>query len=224
MDIKNKVVLISGGGRGIGKATAKQFSREGARVVICSRNKMELNKTCDEIIEGGGECAAIECDIRNVLDIKNLIKKTLEKFNHIDIVINNAGTGYYKPIIETTEEEWDNTIDTNLKGIFLMCKETIPHIKNGIIINISSGAGKHGYPNFAAYCASKFGVIGFTESLSGELPLIKVYSLCFGPVDTKLFRDLFDYSPPKQPEDIANIITDLCKREFLTSGSSMDIP
>jgi 3-oxoacyl-[acyl-carrier protein] reductase len=224
MDIKNKIVLITGGSRGIGKATAKSFAIEGARVIICSRNKTELDKTCNEIIKEGGDCTGIECDIRNSADVKNLVQKTVDKFNQIDLLINNAGAGYYKPVTETTEEEWDQTIDTNLKGIFLTCREAIDYMKkNSMIINISSGAGKHGFPNFAAYCASKFGVIGFTESIAGELPFIKVYALCFGPVNTKLFRDALKYSPPAQPEEMAHIIIDLCKREFLKSGEALEV-
>jgi len=224
MDIKNKIVLITGGSRGIGKATAKCFAAEGSRVIICSRHKADLDKACEEIIKGGGECTGIECDVRQAGDVKNLVHKTVQKFRQIDLLINNAGAGYYKPLTETTEEEWDTTVDTNMKGMFLACREAIPHMKkNSMIINISSGAGKHGFPNFAAYCASKFGVIGFTESIAGELPFIKVYSVCFGSVNTKLFRDAFKYSPPGQPEEMAHVIIDLCKREYIKSGEALEL-
>ncbi|HPZ10358.1 MAG TPA: SDR family oxidoreductase [Candidatus Eremiobacteraeota bacterium] len=223
MNIKGKVVLITGGARGIGKATAKLFALEGSKIIICSRNKEELDDTCKEILSAGGDCLAIECDIKKSSDVKNLVQKSINKYGHIDILINNAGTGYYKLLLETTEEEWNETIDTNLKGVFLLCKECIPYIKKGIIINISSGAGKKGLPRFSAYCASKFGVIGLTESFVEEFQFIKFYALCPGPVDTKLFRDNFHYSPPGKPEEIARIIIDLSRREYLKSGESLVI-
>lgn len=236
MDIKNKVVIITGGARGIGKSMAELFASEGAKVVICSRNEKELSEAAGEISEKYGECKGIKCDVSNSGDVKNFVKEVTDKYFNIDILINNAGLGYFKPLMETSEEDWDTTMDINLKGPFLMCKEVIPHIKKGIIVNISSGAGKHGFPNFSVYCASKFGLVGFGESIAGELPHIKVYTLCPGPVETSLFRNTLDtvkaISPEiavffentvKDPQEISKIALNICKEENFNSGASIEI-
>ena len=115
----------------------------------------------------------------------------------LDILVNNAGIVYFKSIMDTTEEEWNNTIDTNLKGVFLFTKEVLPYMienKSGVIVNVSSGAGKSGFPNLSAYCASKFGVIGFTESIAKEVAdnNVKVMAICPGGVDTKMIDDIVD--------------------------------
>jgi len=161
--------------------------------------------------------------VSQVEDVKKLVDLVIKRFGQIDILVNNAGTGYYKPFLETSEKEWDTTLDTNLKGVFLLCKKTVPHMTEGLIVNVSSGAGKSGFPNFTAYCASKFGLIGFSESLSKELNNVKICTLCPGPVDTKLYRDNFGHSPPTQPEEIANIIIDLCMNDDYPSGRVLDL-
>jgi len=223
MHLKDKVVVVTGGSKGIGKAVAAGFIREGARVVICGREEDNLRKTAIEISSPGNECIAIKCNVKNSSQVRDLVNYVTGKFTTIDILINNAGTACYKSLGDTSEEEWDNVISVNLRGTFLFCKECIPHMKDGIIINISSGAGKSGFPGFSAYCASKFGVIGLTESMAPEIPHIKVYALCPGSVNTDLFRSIFNYSPPAQPEDIATFLIDLCKKGNYPSGSSIEV-
>ncbi len=115
----------------------------------------------------------LKCDVSNYSDIKSLVNKSIKRFGKIDILVNNAGIVYFKSLVDTTEEEWDRTIDINLKGAFLFTKEVLQHMienkSGGIIVNVSSGAGRSGFPNLSSYCASKFGIIGITESLAKEV-------------------------------------------------------
>ena len=220
MILKNKVVVITGGSKGIGRASAEAFLEEGARVFICSRKEEEIKKAAEDLSKKGN-CTAIKCDISNSLEVESFIKKIVDREGSIDILINNAGLSIYKNITDMSEEEWDRIISVNLKGTFLLCKKTISHIKKGIIVNISSGAGKKGFGGFSAYCASKFGVIGLTESIAEEFPEHKIYALCPGPVNTEMFRNIFNYSPPCSPSDIARLLVEICKKENYPSGASI---
>ena len=143
--------------------------------------------------------------------------------------MNNAGVAIIKPLNETSEKEWDQIIDINLKGTFLMTKEILPIMikqHSGVIINISSGAGKHGFPGLSAYCASKFGMIGITESLAGEVSRygIKVFAVCPGTVDTKMIYSIYPEINPAElikPEKIAKKVLELSTPGIQhTSGSS----
>lgn len=221
MNLHNKVVLVTGGSKGIGKATAFGFAKEGANVIICARGEEELSLTSQAIKQNGGVCMPLKCDVRSPCEVKDMMKHIKDSWGKIDILINNAGTAYYKLLVDTTLKEWEEVIDTNLKGVFLCCKYGLPIMDSkGIIINISSGAGKSGFAKFSAYCASKFGVIGLSESLAQEVPQ-KVYTLCPGSIDTPLYRRTFGISPPTKPQEVANAIVYLCKRENLASGGCL---
>ena len=138
----------------------------------------------------------LKCDVSKHSDVKTLVDVTINKFGKIDILVNNAGIVYFKSLLDTTEDEWDSITDINLKSIFLTTKEVLPHmIRNksgGVIVNVSSGAGKSGFPNLSAYCASKFGVIGLTESIAKEVTgnNVKVMAICPGGVDTDMIKDI----------------------------------
>ena len=138
----------------------------------------------------------LKCDVTKYSDVKSLVDVSVKRFGKIDILVNNAGIVYFKSILDTTEEEWDKTININLKGTFLFTKEVLTYMienkSGGIIINVSSGAGKSGFPNLSAYCASKFGIIGLTESVAKEVndKNIKVMAICPGGVDTNMIKDI----------------------------------
>jgi len=233
MKLKNKVAIITGGGRGIGRAVAFALAKEGTITVVVAEIKKEINKTAKDIRNSGFRSLAIKADVRFLKDIKNLVRKTVSKFGRIDMLVNNAGVIIAKHLEKTSEKEWDYVINVNLKGTFLCCKEVIPIMKKrkkGVIVNISS-AGKAGYPKFSAYCASKLGVIGLTESLAEEVEKfgIKIYTIRPGAVDTRMQREINPTYHLRRhlmlkPEDVAEKVLKLCLPSCkIKSGSSIDV-
>jgi 3-oxoacyl-[acyl-carrier protein] reductase len=195
-----RTALITGSTRGIGKETALLLLQKGLNVIISSRSQDNVENVIEEILDKfpskKENILGLKCDVSKHSEVKTLVNVSVKRFGSIDILVNNAGIVYYKSIINTTEEEWNKTIDTNLKGSFLFIKELLPYmIRNksgGIIINVSSGAGKSGFPNLSAYCASKFGIIGLTEGVAQEVANnnVKVIAICPGGVDTKMIKDI----------------------------------
>ena len=230
--LQGKVTIVTGGGRGIGRATAEALVQEGADLAIIARTTHELNETA-RLIESLGRRALTQSgDVRKSSDIEQLIQRSLELFGRIDILVNNAGVAIYKPFAGTTEEEWRQTIEVNLYGVFLATKAVLPSMKRqggGVIVNVSSGAGKYGFPFLTAYCASKFGLNGFTEALAREVAGdgIRVYAVCPGGVDTKMHHDIFPAVDPRsllQPEQVAHVIVDLATgRRRASSGTAVDV-
>lgn len=195
-----RTALITGSTRGIGKETALLLLQKGLNVIISSRSQDNVENVIEEILDKfpskKENILGLKCDVSKHSEVKTLVNVSVKRFGSIDILVNNAGIVYYKSIINTTEEEWNKTIDTNLKGSFLFIKELLPYMienkSGGIIINVSSGAGKSGFPNLSAYCASKFGIIGLTESVAQEVANnnVKVIAICPGGVDTKMIKDI----------------------------------
>ena len=224
-----RTALITGSTRGIGKETALLLLQKELNVIISSRSQQSVDNVIQEIHDKfpskKENILGKKCDVSQQSDVKSLLDISIKTFGKIDILVNNAGIVYFKSIMDTTEEEWDNTIDTNLKGIFLFTKEVLPYMlenkSDSIIINVSSGAGKSGFPNLSAYCASKFGVIGFTESIANEVAdnNVKVMTICPGGVDTKMIEDIvnngYTLSNRKlmKPEQVANKIYDMISNQ-----------
>ena len=172
MNLAGQTVLVTGGSKGIGRAICLALAMEGANIIIAARNESKIKEIVDKLKKMGCKALAIQADVRNEEDVRHLISRTVDEYGRLDILINNAGVANKKRLEETTLEEYNEIMDTNLKGVFLCTKYAIPHIRNsenGKIINISSGAGLHGIPEFSVYCASKFGVNGITESIASEL-------------------------------------------------------
>lgn len=228
MSLAGQTALVTGGSKGIGRAICLALAKEGANIIIAARNDSEIKETMDKLKEMGSKSLAIQADVRSEEDVRRLISMTIDKCGKLDILINNAGVAYKKRLEETTLEEYEKIIDTNLKGVFLCTKYAIPYIrgsKNGKIINISSVGGLHGLPEFSVYCASKFGVNGITESIAFELEgEIKVYTVCPGAVDTDMYRSLFSDIPPLKPEHIAEKVLELASPDSkVTSGKIIEI-
>ena len=230
-----QVALVTGASRGIGKVIAHLFAQEGMNVVICSRNENQIRKTAVEIQKDTGNIVVpVKTDVRNHVDVDKLVQSALNEFGRIDILVNNAGVAIIKSLVETTDHEYDTIMDTNLSGVFFCCKSVLPHMikqKSGYIINISSGAGKTGFANLSVYCASKFGVIGMTESLAEEVSDygIKVFSVCPGAVATQMQKEFMsneEFEKRKnqmiQPEEVAQKVLQLIKGKFRT-GTSVDL-
>ncbi|MBI2086678.1 MAG: glucose 1-dehydrogenase [Candidatus Zambryskibacteria bacterium] len=196
MKFKNKVVLITGSSRGIGKVTAIAFAQEGAKVVInYVKNKVAAEKTATEIKNLGGEVLVIQADVASEDDVKRMVEETVKKFGAIDILINNAGIVWDIPVFTKTVEQWERTLRVNLIGAFLCAKYAIPHMENrqGVsITNISSTNGIDTLsPDSTDYDASKAGMISLTKNLSQALaPHIRVNSVAPGWVDTEINKNL----------------------------------
>jgi len=192
--LKKKVALITGGSRGIGRAIAELFMKEGAEVVITSKNQKQLQQTSQEI----GNSFFVVGDVRNENDVKNVIDKTIKKFGRIDILVNNVGVlPKMKPLDKITEKEWNESIDVNLSGHFRFTKYVIPQMKKngGSIINISSDAGLKAFENFYAdaYTAAKAGIMILTKSWALEYAKnnIRVNCVCAAVVDTDMTRNFW---------------------------------
>lgn len=229
--------LVTGSGRGIGKEIAVLLAAKGLNVIVCSRTQTEIDNVLREIKSlEGGKAMGKRCDVSIASDVNNLVEEVLKKYGRIDVLINNAGISYVKKLIDTTEKEWDQTLDINLKGPFLLCKASVPHMmKNnlGVIINVSSGAGKVGFEDISAYCASKFGLMGLTESLTWEVANynIRVMTICPGEVATKMQEsvDSSYYQSNKdnmiQPKTVAEKIVEMVfDYNKYRNGISVDLP
>ncbi len=216
MKLENKIAIVTGGTKGIGRAIAESLLKAGANVFICARDKVELKRALEQLSVLGKVDGEV-CDVRSESLVEMMLKECERVFGGVDILINNAGTGVFgKTVEETTAAEFEMTLQTNLFGVFYACHHAIPLIKQrggGYIINISSLAGQNAHPKMAAYNASKFGLNGFTEALMQEVRAdnIKVTLICPGSVNT-YFGDQ-EPSDEKawqiQPEDIAQTVVDL---------------
>ncbi len=189
MRLKDKVALVTGASRGIGRASCLALAAEGATIVGTARTKADLDKLDRDVLALGVKSATYACDVTKAADVAACVKQTIDAFGRIDILVNNAGIGGYRPFLDWTEEDYDRIMDTNAKSTWLFCKETIPHMLKhggGNIVNVSSVAGLQGYPNEGIYCMSKFAQVALSQSLDREFyqKNIKVSLVCPGGVET----------------------------------------
>ncbi|WP_437812629.1 SDR family oxidoreductase [Sorangium sp. So ce1078] len=189
MRLKDKIALVTGASRGIGRASALALGREGAVVVGVARTAADLEALEREVRAAGGRGLMIEADVTRAASVAACVERTARELGRIDILVNNAGVGGYRPFLEWSEDDYDRIMATNMKGTWLFCREVIPHMRRqggGHIINVASVAGLQGYPNEAIYCASKFAQVGLTQALDREFwqENIKVSAVCPGGVET----------------------------------------
>ncbi len=264
MNLSGRIAIVTGAGRGIGRGIALALAKEGADIVVAETDRLaspfnqyhntsiggyqSALKVVKEIESLGQRAMAVQCDVSKYEEVGGLVKKTLDRFGKIDILVNNAGVIWRGPFTEFNEEAWDFVFDINVKGVFLCCKAVAPWMikqRSGKIVNIASVAGKQASPRSAAYSASKFAVIGLTQSLAFELAPhnINVNAICPGIVDTQMWREVISpefaeiwrVSPeeafarnvneriplgrPQTPEDIGNAVVFLCKSDNITAQS-----
>ena len=194
--LENKVAIITGSSRGIGSAIARRFAAEGAKVVInYNLSEAKASRLADEINSDGGQAITVKADVSVPVEVKQLVRKTIEKYGRIDILVNNAGVMFQQTFLDATEAVWDETIDINLKGAYLCSKEVAPIMleqKKGKIINISSNSGLY-HPSamrFVEYVVSKAGMNGLTKALALKLgPYINVNAICPGWIKTEMVAD-----------------------------------
>ena len=228
--ITGKIAFITGAGKGIGRETALHLAREGVKVGLIARTADDLEQNVREIEEAGGTAAYATADVSNLEEVEQAVAQLTEKLGTADILVNNAGIAKFGGFMDLDPEEWKRIIEVNLFGAYNVTRAVLPQLieKNaGDIINISSTAGEKGGPVMSAYSASKFGLLGLTESLAMEVRKhnIRVTALTPSTVatDLALKANLTDGNPEKvlQPEDLAEFIVDQLKlnpRVFIKSA------
>jgi 3-oxoacyl-[acyl-carrier protein] reductase len=229
-DLNNKVAFVTGGSKGIGYGIAAALSEMGVRVGITSRHREEAEKAAKEITANGkAEVIGLEADVRDFESQQSAIKKVVDNWGQLDILVANAGVGHFGSIEELTPEQWQQTIDTNLTGVFYSLKAAVPYLKKskGYIFTISSLAGTNFFAGGSAYNASKFGVTGFTQAAMLDLRNydIKVTTIMPGSVATHFN----DHTPSNedawkiQSEDIGELVVDLLKMNQRALPSKIEI-
>ncbi|MED1741269.1 3-ketoacyl-ACP reductase [Bacillus swezeyi] len=210
--LQNKTALITGGGRGIGRATAIALAKEGVHIGLVGRTAANLEKAAEELKAFGVKVSVAAADVKDLKAVESAVQFVQEELGQIDILINNAGIGGFAGFLEQSPEEWENIIQVNLMGVYNVTRAVLPDMMErqaGDIINISSTAGQRGAAGTSAYSASKFAVLGLTESLMQEVRKhnIRVSALTPSTVATDLAIDskLTDGNPERvmQPEDLA---------------------
>ncbi|MBI4488994.1 MAG: SDR family oxidoreductase [Deltaproteobacteria bacterium] len=211
--LAGKVSIVTGAGRGIGRAVSLLLSREGSRVVLAARSESQLRAVGEEIRREGGEALVVPTDLTHDEEVERLVGETLKEWGSIDYLINNAGWGKTAPVVKAKREDLDRTLQVNLRAPMVLTQLVLPTLiarGEGAIINIGSISGKMGQANTAAYSASKFGMIGFSESLFEEVRGhgIKVTVILPGFVDTQMIPPTgkLDRSKMIRPEDIAQTV------------------
>lgn len=202
--LSEQIAIVTGGGSGIGRALTEALASAGVKVAIASRRREVLRRIADEINAtlGAERVFPYECDIRERGSIEELVSDVIERWQTIDVLINNSGLAIPETVEEITAEGWDTVMETNLRGVMQLVRAVLPHMRAadfGDIVNISSQAGKHGYADVPAYCASKFGLLGYAEALRDDVRKsgvnIRVFNLCPGLVDVENTR------PEQTPRD-----------------------
>lgn len=227
--LSGKQAVVTGGTRGIGRAIAEHLLRAGAAVAICGRFRESVAQAADELKrDTGGNVFGQPADVSKLDQVERLFAAVGSRFGGLDILVNNAGAGIFRPIQELTPQDWHNTIDLNLTGVYYCCHYALPLLRNrggGYIIQISSLAGVNAFAGGAAYNASKFGLNGFSEAIMQDLRYenIRVSYIMPGSVDT-------DFSPRSgrsdwkiAPEDVAEMVLDLVRMPNRTLVSRVDM-
>ncbi len=230
MKLKDKIVVVTGGTKGIGYAIAESLLKADAKVFICARDKSELKRVLEKL-SALGEVNGEVCDVRSEEQIKAMLEECVRVLGGVDILVNNAGIGIIgKTVEEMSGDEFRQTLETNLFGVFYACHHALPLMKTrggGYIINISSLAGQNAHPKMAAYNASKFGLNGFSEALMQEVRAdnIKVTAICPGSVNTFFGGEEpgGEKSWQLQPEDIAQTVLDLLNMNDRALSSKIEI-
>jgi 3-oxoacyl-[acyl-carrier protein] reductase len=212
-DFTDQIVLITGGSRGIGFATAQAFLDKGTRVVICAVNPDRLSQA-EQQLRQQGEVEAMPADLRDFNQVQRFVDQAHDRFGRIDILVNNAGYAWSGDFVEQGIDSIDMTIDVNVKGVLYAARAVLPLMieqQSGTIINVSSGAGLSGHPGMVSYCASKFAVVGFTKSLAQEVRSqgIRVFGICPGRVATDMQEAVSGKRVGMSPEKVAHKIVQL---------------
>ncbi len=231
-DLSGRVAIVTGGTKGIGLSIAEAMADAGAHVVVSARTEADVDSTADALSDrGSGGTLGHVCDVRSAEDCQALIDAAVERFGRLDVLVNNAGVGRYKPVQEMSLEDWHVQIETNLNGVFYCSKAAIPHLSatgDGWIVNIGSLAGKNTFSGGAAYNASKFGLVGFSEAMMLDIRHddVRVSLVMPGSVDTHFSGRNPDENPrdwAQKPEDVARAVMSLFEQPGRTHVSRIEM-
>ena len=228
-----RVAIVTGAGRGIGRAIALRYSQEGAAVVLAARTSAQIDEAAAEIESAGGRALAIQCDVSSESDVDRLVDATVRQFGRIDILVNNAAVNL--PPTDLTEIDlavWRRVIDVNLTGAFICTRAVLPHMKvlgSGVVLNMSSVGGRRGAAGRGPYRASKAALINFTETIGAEGVEygVRAVCLCPGGVDTDMMREIGMARGRElmKPEQVADVATYAVSDEAATlNGVTIDVP
>ena len=211
--LTNRVAIVTGASRGIGRAISVGLGAEGARVVLSGRSRDALAETASQVVEAGGQARAVVTELTNEASIQDLVRETAAAFGRLDIVVNNAGITHSAALAETRTVDWDICWAVNARAPFILCREALPLLKKaeaGYIINISSVVGVKGYPLQSAYTASKHALRGMSISLAEELrdSGVRVHVICPGGVDTEM---------------VSRVRPDIAKADLIGSGEVAEL-
>jgi 3-oxoacyl-[acyl-carrier protein] reductase len=220
MPLRDKSVLITGSSAGIGRETARMFAREEARVVVTfHRDEKEAMDTVEECKElGAPDVLAFQLDVMDSESIKNVVEQTVDAFGGIAVLVNNAGVAEWTPLADMSFDDIETQLRTNLEGLIKMTKVALPFISE-TIVNVGSGAGIEGYADLSVYCATKFGVRGFSQALAKEMPDLQIFTVNPGTTATRMtgFRGV-------PPEHVAQLILNAAKGIYaVPSGSDINV-
>jgi len=226
--LENKVAIVTGGTRGIGRAVAEALLAAGASVAICGRDEAKLRETVSALKKNGGRVAGQSADVSSAEDVRRFFEFVDSEFGGLDILVNNAGVGVFRSVAELTIEDWKKTLETNLSGVFYCCHEALPRFQKrggGYVINVSSLAGRNPFAGGAAYNASKFGLNGFSEAmmLDHRYESVRVSYVMPGSVDTEFGSHGTGAEWKIAPEDVAEIILMLLKMPQRTLVSRVEV-
>ncbi|MCY4404112.1 MAG: SDR family NAD(P)-dependent oxidoreductase [Candidatus Poribacteria bacterium] len=218
--LEGKVAIVTGASKGIGKAIAVDLADAGAKVVLAARSLNVVEQAAVDIRETGAEAIAVPTDVTDVTAVKNLIHTTVDTYQNIDILINNAGNGIFGTVDEFDPADWDSVVNSNMKGVFLCVKYALPHLLangGGQIINVLSVAAKVAFPASSAYCAAKAGALALTKVIATEVrnKNIRVTAILPGSVETPFWDDIPqhpDFEKMLKPEHVSNVVLSICQQ------------
>ena len=219
-NLAGKVAVVTGASKGIGKAIVVALVDAGAKVVLAARTREVVEQVAADLRETGADAIAVPTDVTDVDAVKNLIQNTIDTYQSLDILINNAGNGIFGTVDGFDPADWDSVVNSNLKGVFLCAKYALPHLLaegGGQIINVLSVAAKVAFPASSAYCAAKAGALALTKVLAAEVrhQNIRVTAVLPGSVETPFWDDIPEhpeFEKMLKPEHVANAVLSVCQQ------------